>query len=325
MSKGKEVALRGHVGDLTDAAFFPSNEVVLTASSDMTLRIFSALDGSAPRTLKGHTKRITALHILASTSASGPHKGRLVLSSSLDGTLRLWDVASATNTQTWTLTQPISALLVFQSDDTEEDSEDVLKGKVALAAHTDGTVSRVDLSTPPPSSGMAPAPTVLKSASASPIETLSKMGNWLAAGSRNGVVALYQLPPSSIQSSIEPLIEWTRTEGGSSISDVRFSSCESTAEPDIAPAGASATSCPPRSLLVASSDGLAYRAALSLPSVDAKETGSSEQVDVRVVEEFVGPDCEPTTCIREDAAGRVWISAGGTDGGLRVYERSVRV
>lgn len=74
MVKGKETALRGHVGDLTDAAFvsqplhhayrykpvtdfgrcvhfvaqFPSNEVVLTASSDMTLRVFSALASPFP-------------------------------------------------------------------------------------------------------------------------------------------------------------------------------------------------------------------------------------------------------------------------------------
>jgi WD40 repeat protein len=63
LGKGKETALRGHLGDLTAAEFvrsvalssldslrssrfvrmqFPSNEVVLTASSDMTLRVFSA-------------------------------------------------------------------------------------------------------------------------------------------------------------------------------------------------------------------------------------------------------------------------------------------
>lgn len=194
----------------------------------------------------------------------------------------------------------------------------MLKGKIALAAHTDGTVSRIDLSTPPPSSGMTTAPTVLQSPNASPIETLSKMGNWLATGSRNGVVAVYQLPPLSTQSDVEPLIEWTRTEGGSSISSVRFSSRESTGH------GTDGTAfSEPRSLLVASSDGLAYRIALSRPPTGTEGTLSSEQVDVRVVEEFVGPDCEPTTCIREDAAGRVWISAGGTDGGLRVYERSV--
>ncbi|GAA5988627.1 hypothetical protein JCM10908_003646 [Rhodotorula pacifica] len=332
LAKGKETPLRGHVGDLTDAAFFPSNEVVLTASSDMILRVFSALDGTSPRTLKSHSKRVTSLHILASPTSTGPHKGRLVLSSSLDGTIRLWDVSTSSNEQTWTLSQPISKMLIVSSD-TEEDAEDVLKGKKALAAHTDGTVSIVDLtadSTAAASSsrgGVYAAPVLLRTSSGSPIETISVLAareGWIATGSRNGVVSLFRLSEgfTAAKGPLELLLEWTRTEGGSSILDVELSKRLRTSG-----------SCAPSrdedresfSLLVAPSDGLAYRAVITPPHSPAATANQAEPIPalphVRVVEEFVGPDCEPTTGITEDERGRVWISAGGTDGGLRVYER----
>lgn len=40
---GRELSLRGFVADITAVQFFPSNQVVLAASADLSLRIFSAL------------------------------------------------------------------------------------------------------------------------------------------------------------------------------------------------------------------------------------------------------------------------------------------
>ncbi|CAD6910158.1 unnamed protein product [Tilletia controversa] len=95
------VVLDGHVGDITNARFFPSGEVVVTTGSDFRVCIFSALppdDSSAPpstsppintpvRTLTGHTRAPTATAILG--------KGRFILSGGRDGYIRCWNVGEA--------------------------------------------------------------------------------------------------------------------------------------------------------------------------------------------------------------------------------------
>ena len=48
--------LEGHVGDVYTCRFFPSGIVVLSGGADMRLKIWSAEDGSCPRTLIGHTR-----------------------------------------------------------------------------------------------------------------------------------------------------------------------------------------------------------------------------------------------------------------------------
>ncbi|KAJ9095754.1 hypothetical protein QFC19_007467 [Naganishia cerealis] len=77
--------LKGHVGDVLDVKWFPSGSVVLTASSDSTIRIFSSESGINPRTLKGHKRAVTTLGILG--------VGKNVVSGSKDGTIKLWDVS----------------------------------------------------------------------------------------------------------------------------------------------------------------------------------------------------------------------------------------
>ena len=48
--------LEGHVGDVYTCRFFPSGIVILSGGADLQLKIWSALDGSCPRTLIGHTR-----------------------------------------------------------------------------------------------------------------------------------------------------------------------------------------------------------------------------------------------------------------------------
>ncbi|KAJ9122208.1 hypothetical protein QFC24_004438 [Naganishia onofrii] len=77
--------LKGHVGDILDVKWFPSGSVVLTASTDSTIRIFSSESGINPRTLKGHKRAVTTLGVLG--------VGKNVVSGSKDGTVKLWDVS----------------------------------------------------------------------------------------------------------------------------------------------------------------------------------------------------------------------------------------
>ena len=61
-------------------------QVVLTASSDATIRVFSSTSGINPRTLTGHKRAVTTTAILG--------VGRNILSGSKDGSIKLWDVGA---------------------------------------------------------------------------------------------------------------------------------------------------------------------------------------------------------------------------------------
>ncbi|WVQ98551.1 hypothetical protein IAU59_005677 [Kwoniella sp. CBS 9459] len=111
-TREKEVQLKGHVGDVRDVRWFPSGEVILTASSDLSIRVYGK-DGINPRTLKGHTRAITSLHIIG--------VGKQILSASKDGTVRLWDVGPGKEVRKWmigdTVRRGVEGMLVLDSAD----------------------------------------------------------------------------------------------------------------------------------------------------------------------------------------------------------------
>lgn len=96
--KFQNVTPKIHVSYVSSLRFFPSSRVLLTAGADFTLHILPAeqVEATAPvspaRTLKGHTRLVTDTAIVS--------KGRNVLSSSKDGTIRLWDVSSGKSIKT---------------------------------------------------------------------------------------------------------------------------------------------------------------------------------------------------------------------------------
>ncbi|WWD15715.1 hypothetical protein CI109_100137 [Kwoniella shandongensis] len=104
------VRLQGHVGDVRDVKWFPSGEVILTASSDLSLRVFGK-DGVNPRTFKGHTRAITSTAILG--------VGKQLLSGSKDGTIRLWDVGKGVEVKKWTVEgkKGVEAFVVVEDED----------------------------------------------------------------------------------------------------------------------------------------------------------------------------------------------------------------
>lgn len=271
----------------------------LPATSSYSHPLSHTQDGSSPRHLQGHVKRVTGLHIL--TSSDGSHKGREVLSSSLDGTLNLWDVSQGSCTRTWRLSKPISSLRVISEAGGE--TSNVLEGKFACCGHSDGEVSILSLSSSADdltSSSSSSTLTTLKTGSTSSIESIAyeSQKRFVAVGARNGIVTIFQLPPSTLsqlsQVQFDPVAKWRRTEG-SSINSLKWSKGG-------------------ESLLVAGSDGLPYRA-----SIGIRDDG---ELDIGVKEEFVGLDCDACTEIEEDGEGRVWTSGGNGDGSIRVYERS---
>ncbi|KAL7666146.1 Uncharacterized protein ABC855_g1740 [[Candida] zeylanoides] len=76
-----------HCADVTCLAFFPSGQVILSGSLDMTIKVWSVADGTNPRTMAGHTAAVTCVELLGAT-------GRNFLSGARDGSVRLWETGS---------------------------------------------------------------------------------------------------------------------------------------------------------------------------------------------------------------------------------------
>ncbi|XP_051118937.1 uncharacterized protein LOC127243109 isoform X2 [Andrographis paniculata] len=77
---------RGHEGDITDLSVSLNNTLVASASNDFTICVWRLPDGYPISVLRGHTTAVTA--IAFSPRPSAPYQ---LLSSSDDGTCRLWD------------------------------------------------------------------------------------------------------------------------------------------------------------------------------------------------------------------------------------------
>ncbi|KAJ6795772.1 WD repeat-containing protein 36 [Iris pallida] len=86
--KGREVRSRWAVGcSVTKIVYHRTNGLLATVADDMVLRLFDVVALRMVRKFEGHTDRITDL--------SFSEDGKWLLSSSMDGTLRIWDVILA--------------------------------------------------------------------------------------------------------------------------------------------------------------------------------------------------------------------------------------
>jgi WD40 repeat protein len=76
--------LHGHEGPVTDVAFDPAGDQVLTASDDGTVRVWRLSDRAAREVLTGHGGPVTRL--------SFSRDGRFLATASEDGTARIWSM-----------------------------------------------------------------------------------------------------------------------------------------------------------------------------------------------------------------------------------------
>lgn len=81
---------RGHEGDITDLAVSSNNALVASASNDFSIRVWRLPDGYPISVLRGHVGAVTAI-------AFSPRHSSVyqLLSSSDDGTCRIWDARSS--------------------------------------------------------------------------------------------------------------------------------------------------------------------------------------------------------------------------------------
>ncbi|PWN51288.1 WD40 repeat-like protein [Violaceomyces palustris] len=340
--RDKRVYLKGHVGDIRSAKFFPSGQVVLSTASDLTSRIFSATDGSNPRTLTGHKRAVLCSGILG--------KGREVLTGGGDGTVRLYDVGLGKQKTLFGVDRFSSVNSIsLPNDPTDQDPTQHEQDCFAVGL-TSGHVEFFDIRTRKSTSiikgnfdfppGPKPNATDFWSQESSGQVTCldwhrSQGREILVTGSSKGVVAVHDLrmiggsggnpeeeegrggkgvAPRSLISS------WKRN--GSCINDLKFSDPKGRAQ----------------ELVVATCDGLPYKVDISAildgQSYEGanvadeameleKAEGAEDEEDYlpkygpRVLEEFAGWDCDSTEFVRLDHKGRVVIA--GSEARIRRY------
>ncbi|KAK4775805.1 hypothetical protein SAY87_023766 [Trapa incisa] len=81
---------RGHEGDITDLAVNSNNTLVASSSNDFVIRVWRLPDGFPISVLRGHTGSVTALAF-----SPRPTAVYQLLSSSDDGTCRIWDARNS--------------------------------------------------------------------------------------------------------------------------------------------------------------------------------------------------------------------------------------
>lgn len=197
--------------------------------------------------------------------------------------------------------------------------EEQIEGRTALVAHTNGTASLIALTTTSADTPIVHPLLQLNALSQSPIDSLALYGSSVVAlGGRNGVISVFQLPPTlpppseDGAESMSPLLQWRRSEVA--VNSLVFSA---------APASAPTATTTALSLLVAPADGLPYIASLSLPPPLSADLPSTEAT-VSVQEELAGLDTDAATGVLEvasEAAGRSSVWLASKDGQVRCYRR----
>lgn len=195
----QKVMNQAHVSEITSLQTFPSGTVLLSAASDMQIKLWSLLDGSNPRTFVGHTASITQTVLVG--------RGRNFLSSGLDGSIRLWECGSGKNIHTMRRRDnpydAVNSMTLFDKEDRSvikkyegQEEENKLhklefetKGKQIIAGHKSGVITLHDVYT---KQEQLLLPNEFMSACNVVVNNCNKE-NYVYAGYENGTIAQWDI------------------------------------------------------------------------------------------------------------------------------------
>ncbi|KAG0455146.1 hypothetical protein HPP92_024438 [Vanilla planifolia] len=89
---------QGHYFDVNCIAYSPDSQMMATGADDNKVKVWTVSSGSCFITFSEHTNAVTAVHFMANNHS--------LLSASLDGTVRAWDLFRYRNFRTFTTPSP---------------------------------------------------------------------------------------------------------------------------------------------------------------------------------------------------------------------------
>nr|CDI56947.1 wd40 repeat-like protein [Melanopsichium pennsylvanicum 4]SNX84610.1 related to RPN14 \ len=296
----KKTALKGHVGDVRHVKFFPSNRVVLSTSSDLTVRIWDPFTGDNPRTLEGHKRAVLTAGIVG--------RGKQVLTAGGDGSVRLWDVGLGKQIRLMGSERysGVNCLSLDKQGDRGEGEDGFVVGLASggwqmfdLRTAT-ATITANKYSFPP---GEPPsASDVWTQGATAGVSAIDVKDHTVVTGTTNGIVSVWDmrnLSSTSASTNGAPpglITGWRRNNA-----EINWIKLTINNE-----------------VLVATQDGLPYKAALQASRMDEDEVRETwKGWAPKVVCEYAGWDCDQTSWIGMDRQGRTVIA--GAEGAVRRY------
>ncbi|KDR78044.1 hypothetical protein GALMADRAFT_245020 [Galerina marginata CBS 339.88] len=291
---GLKTPSKPHLSGITSLKFFPSSRVLLSSGLDFSLTILPADLPDAPsrngtrvapvRTMRAHSRAVTDTAIIA--------LGRNIVSSSLDSTIKLWDVSSGEVITSLHAQSAIASMSLGDRLPVPPDGEEAIppksqdervitetNTKVVFCGLESGSFELFDLGF---RKSVYRSPSLQSPSSLTSI-AYSQPNNLLATGSARGLITVYDT-----RSLGTPLTSFKRLE--TSVEDLAFLQKDGEV-----------------GLAIATSDGLPYIASVvpEGPSVTA---------------ELLGVDCDPVRNVKVRVEGnRTEVWCASDDGIVRRY------
>ncbi|KAF8957187.1 WD40-repeat-containing domain protein [Flammula alnicola] len=211
---------RPHLSGITSLKFFPSSRVILSTGLDFSLTILPAdlPDGSSRSGTRVSPVRTMRAHIRSVTDTAIVALGRNILSSSLDSTIKLWDVSSGEVISSLASQSAIASMSLGDRMPVPPDGEESVpppsrddreipetNSKVVFCGLDNGSFELFDLGF---KKSIYTSPRSQSPASLTSI-VYSQSNNLLATGSASGIVSVYDT-----RSLASPLTSFRRLETG---------------------------------------------------------------------------------------------------------------